>query len=253
MGGWFQGERVVFRGKDLFNELSDLPWMGLLLHGITGRFFTDKQIRLFEAIWTLSTSYPDPRIWNNRVTALAGTARSTSALAIGAATAVSEASIYGRRPDIRSIDFLFRTKEHLEDGGDLTNWITRELKERRGVSGYGRPVVRNDERLQPLMKIANELGLGDGSYTKLAFEVERILVHGRWRMYMNVAALIAALAADQGLSTREFYQYMILCFSGGMFPCQIDATAKAEGSFFPLRCNRISYEGKSRRNWNSTR
>ena len=39
LGAWFPGERVVFRGKDLFQELGDSSWMGLLLYGITGREF----------------------------------------------------------------------------------------------------------------------------------------------------------------------------------------------------------------------
>ena len=102
--------KVIFRGKDLFRDLNNLPWMGLLLYGITGRIPDDKQIRLFEGIWTLCTSYPDPRIWNNRVAALAGTVRSTAALGISAATAVSEASLYGRRPDIRAVDFLYQAE-----------------------------------------------------------------------------------------------------------------------------------------------
>ncbi|HFD13290.1 MAG TPA: hypothetical protein ENJ32_12610, partial [Crenotrichaceae bacterium] len=116
LGAWFPGERVVLRGKDLFHELGDYSWMGLLLYGITGREFNEKQIRLFEGMWTISTSYPDPRLWNNRVAALAGTTRSTSVLGISAATAVSEASIYGRRPDIRTIDFLYRAKKQLSSG-----------------------------------------------------------------------------------------------------------------------------------------
>ena len=128
MGAWFPGERVVFRGKDLFQELGDSSWMGLLLFGITGREFNEKQIRLFEGIWTICTSYPDPRIWNNRVAALAGSARSTSALGVSAATAVSEAVIYGRRPAAYSIDFMFRANKGLGLGIDLSEIVRSELK-----------------------------------------------------------------------------------------------------------------------------
>ncbi len=249
MGGWFQGERVVFRGKDLFGDLKDLPWMGLLLYGITGRSFSAEQLRLFEGIWVISTSYPDPRLWNNRVAALAASSRSTVALGLGAATAVSEAAIYGGGPGIRSIDALYRAKQHLDTGGDLDNWIKMELKAHRGIAGYGRPLVRSDERIRPLLAFAQGLGRGDGPYTRLAFDVEQALLKGRWRLQMNVAALIAGLAADQGLSAREYHQYMTLCFSAGMFPCFIDAAQKPEGGLFPLRCSRIEYQGKARRKW----
>ena len=56
------------------------------------------------AIWT-HTSYPDARLWNNRVAALAGTARSTGTLGIAAALAVSEAKIYGGAHNLRAANF----------------------------------------------------------------------------------------------------------------------------------------------------
>jgi citrate synthase len=250
MGACFLAQgRVVFRGKDLFRELKDLPWMALLLYGITGRIPTENQIRLFEGIWTLCTSYPDPRIWNNRVAALAGTTRSTSTLGVSAANAVSEASIYGRRPDIRAIDFLYRTKYHLDQGAELTELIKTELSKYRGIAGYGRPMVRTDERIEPLIALAKTLGFSSGPYVNLAFRIEDILTKGRFRLHMNIAALAAALAADQGFSSRDYYNYLVLSFSAGMLTCYIDASNKPEGTLFPLRCDRVNYEGPSLRKW----
>ncbi len=249
LGAWFPGERVVFRGKDLFQELGDSSWMGLLLYGITGREFNEKQLRLFEGIWTICTSYPDPRLWNNRVAALAGTARSTSALGISAATAVSEASIYGGLPIIRSIDFLYRASHSLEAGGNLEDIVKSELKKYRLIFGYGRPIIGTDERITPLMSLSKELGFFNGKFVTLAFSVEEVLLNKRLRMHMNIAAFISGLAADQGLSNREHYLFLTLCFSAGIFPCNIDTVNKTEGSFFPLHCNRICYEGTPSRKW----
>lgn len=251
MGAWFPGERVVFRDKDLFDELNDISWMGLLLYGITERFFDENQLKLFEGIWVLCTSYPDPRLWNNRVAALAGTSRSTGELAISAANAVSGASIYGHRPIIRAIDFLFRAKELLQQGANLTELVRVELKKYRGIAGFGRPLVRGDERIQPLMSLAEKLGLANGKYVQLAFAIEEILSQGRWRLQMNIAALAAALGADQGLSRREYSQYLTLCFSAGIVACYIDAVGKSEGIFFPIRCQKIRYFGTRRRTWAS--
>jgi len=249
MGAWFPGERVVYRGKDLFHELKGLSWMGLLLYGITDRMLDGKQLQLFEGVWTICTSYPDPRLWNNRIAALAGTARSTAALAVGAANMVSEASIYGGRPVIRSIDFLLRAQRLLARGTGLQEVVRTELKLRRGIAGYGRPLINADERVKPMLALAEELGFESGAYVTLAFDVERVLLQGRWRLKMNIAALLAGLAADQGLSREEYYQFMVLCFSAGMFPCYADALNKPEGAFFPLRCERINYVGGRRRQW----
>src|SRR5437899_2981488 len=100
VGGAFVGERVVFRGHDLHADLRALDWLELYVFGITGRRFTPPQLELLHAIWVY-TSYPDARIWNNRVAALAGSARSTPALGMAAAIAVSEASLYGGLPAVR--------------------------------------------------------------------------------------------------------------------------------------------------------
>lgn len=249
MGAWYPGDRVVLRGKDLLHDFKDVTWMALLLYGITGRIFSKKHALLFEGMWKICASYPDPRLWNNRVAALAGTVRSTGALGVGAATAVSEASIYGRRPDVRAFDFLLRSKAKLDEGADLKGLIVAELKKYRVVPGYGRPVVRRDERIEPLMAMATKLGFSAGPHVKLAFEIEETLLKGRWRQQMNIAALAAALSADQGMSRSEYYQYTVLAFSAGMFPCYLDALEKPGGAFFPLRCSRLKYAGKGRRGW----
>ncbi|BBL72617.1 citrate/2-methylcitrate synthase [Methylogaea oryzae] len=251
MGAWFPAERVVFRGKDLFRELGDLPWMGLLLYGITGRVPDEKQIRLFDAMWVLCTSYPDPRLWNNRVAALAGTARSTALLALGAANAVSEASLYGRRPGIRAIDFLLRAKQQLDQGVDLKRVVALELEKHKRIYGYGRPVTDQDERIVPLLTFAATLGFSDGVYVGLAFAVEEILLARPKPLHMNIAIVLAALAADQGLTPHEYYRFMALSFSAGMTACHVDAMQKPEGTLFPLSCKRLAYCGAPRRVWES--
>src|SRR3569832_1250420 len=136
MGAFFPGKRVVFRGKDLFTEFGHLSWMQLYLYGITGRNFTEAQGKQYEGMWVLSTSYPDPRLWNNRIGSLAGTSRTTGNLGISAAIAVSEASIYGRRPDIRAINFLLRARRLLNDGKPL-NEIVGGGGARGGAGGGG--------------------------------------------------------------------------------------------------------------------
>jgi hypothetical protein len=204
IGTFFPGERVVFRGHDLFTSLKEMDWLQLYLFGITGRRYTPQQMRVLHVFWT-HNSYPDARLWNNRVAALAGTARSTGALGIAAALAVSEAKIFGGASQLRSCEFLTRAKKMRDDGADLETLVRAEIKEKRGIGGYGRPIVPTDERIAPIMAIVREQGLDNGPHLKLAFEVERILLQGRWRWHINSVGLAAALAADCGMSPREFY------------------------------------------------
>jgi hypothetical protein len=248
MGACFPGERAVFRGHDLHAELQDMDWIELYIFGITGRRFTPQQLRLLHAIWVY-TSYPDARIWNNRVAALAGSTRSTGCLGVAAALAVSEASIYGRGIDIRAIRFLASTYKSLGNGIELADCLQDEMKKHRGIAGYGRPLASGDERNAPIMELARSLGLADGPHMQLAFAVDELLRAGRWRLRMNYGAMAAALCADLGLSPREYYLFMFPAFLAGMPPCYIESAENPEGTLFPLSCAHIQYEGPPKRQW----
>lgn len=247
-GAFIPGERAVFRGHDLHASLNDLDWLELYLFGITGRRYSRKQMKLLHAVCTY-TSYPDARLWNNRVAALAGSARSTGTLGIAAAYAVSEAQIYGWGVVLRASEFLTRARIEVEAGKSLKELVHAELKQKRGIAGYGRPIISADERIAPLMKVAKETGFESGPHVTLAFEVEKILLEGRWRLRINYAALAAALCADQGMSPREYYFSSMPAFLAGMPPCYLDAAEKPEGQLFPLPCRVLSYEGVSQRRW----
>lgn len=238
---------VTFRGHDLLNALEDLSWMDLLMYGITGRRFSPAQLELFQGLWKISASYPEPRIWNNRVAALGGSARSTPGLALGAAIAVTDASIYGQRPMIGVFDFLRRARAAVQAGGPLDKFVLRELRQHRTVPGYGRPLRSVDERLAPAERLARRLGLWGGAYSQLSLEVADILKSHR--MGMNVAALAGALYADQDVTAREYQHATLLAFSAGLIHCELDASNHPEGALFPLRCDRLHYAGPARRVW----
>lgn len=250
MGGCFPGERAVFRGHDLHADLRDADWMDLYLFSICGRRHTPAQLKVLHAIW-VNTSYPDPRLWNNRVAALAGSARSTGILGISAALATSEAAIYGRQIDIAIANFLTRAMAAVRGGRLLAEVVAEELRINRGIGGYGRPVAKSaaDERNAVVLALAEREGLADGEHVKLAFAIEEILLNGRWRMRMNYAALAAALALDIGLAPREYYLYLLPAFLAGMPPCYIEACDRPEQATFPLRCSALIYEGPPRRSW----
>ena len=66
------------------------------------------------------SSFPDPRIWPNRVAALVGTVRSTVNLGISSATAVSEATIYGEKAIVMATNFILNAMKWVdEEGGFL--------------------------------------------------------------------------------------------------------------------------------------
>jgi hypothetical protein len=249
MGGVIPGQRVIVRGKNLFDDLYEFTWLKLLMLMITNREFSNSELQVLDSIWALTISYPDPRIWNNRVSALAGTVRSTASLAVSAGSAVSEAKIYGGQAIIAAFDFITECSQRVEKGEELEAIIMQELKIKRAVYGYGRPITNGDERIEPIKKLIDKNGFGQGKHVALAFEIESILKNGRWRYQMNIAALAAAIGADMGLTVSEYSLWLVNGFNAGITACYKDAADKKEGALFPLRCTRVDYSGISQRPW----
>ncbi len=248
MGAFFPGERTVFRGCDLHADLKDMSWVDLYVFGITGRRHSEEQLRLMNALWVY-TSYPDPRLWNNRVAALAGSARSTGNLGVSAALAVSEAHIYGRGNGIQASHFFVDARIRLEAGDSMADCVRDEMARHGRIAGYGRPLINADERNAPLMELARQLGLDAGPHVELAHTLERFLLDGGRNLRMNYGGLAAAFGADLGLSPQEYYHFMFPAFLAGMQPCFIEARQRPEGTLFPLSTSHILYDGAPPRSW----
>lgn len=240
----------MFRGHDLHADLKDMDWIELYAFGITGRRFSSQQTTVLHALWTY-TSYPDPRLWNNRVAALAGSARSTGALGIAAAIAVSEASIYGWQPEIAAADFLVRAHTKMKAGESLQDVLQQELQQHRRILGYGRPVatLQVDERIPAILARMEREQIAQGPYLQLAFEIERGLFQMGRQLPINYAAVVVAIPLDMGFSPRECYLFLQPSFLAGMPPCYLEATERPEGATFALRCSQLRYEGPVRRLW----
>lgn len=247
VGACYPGSHAIFRGHDLHADLKEMDWVELYVFGITGRRFSPQQIELLHAIWTY-TSYPDARLWNNRVAALAGSARSMPSLGIAAALAISDATLYGGQAGAKAMEFLIRTQKKIEQGGDVETLVLAEVSERR-IHGYGRPINSHDERIAWMMALVRRLGFDQGRHLKLAFLVEQILLSRNPRLRMNYAGVHAALIADLGLTVREYQLLRIPTFLAGMPPCFSEAASKPEGALFPTSCDDIVYEGVGKRRW----
>ncbi|MGQ0709651.1 MAG: hypothetical protein ACT4NV_07865 [Rhodoferax sp.] len=247
VGAAYPGSHANFRGHDLHAELREMDWVELYLFGITGRRFSKDHVRLVHALWVY-TSYPDARLWNNRIVALAASSRSSSNLGMAAAIAVSEATVFGGRAGFQSLQFLVRAQSAVEQGAALPDFVAAEMQQRR-IYGFGRPIHSQDERIPWMMELAKELAMDQGPHVKLAFTVEKILLKRHAQLRMNYAALHAALLADMGLSLREYQLLRIPTFMAGMAPCSVDAAANPQGCAFPTPCDAVHYTGVGIRPW----
>jgi hypothetical protein len=247
VGACYPGSHAIFRGQDLHRDLQSLDWVDLYVYGITGRRLSAAQVELLHAIW-VNTSYPDARLWNNRVAALAGTTRSSANLGVVAGLALSEAQVYGGLAGMRAISFLQMAVRRVAAGEDFGQLVLAEARARR-IYGYGRPINSTDERIPVVLAIAQRLGLDGGEHLRIAFETEKVLLPHYSQLRMNYAALHAALIADMGLSAREYQLLRIPTFMAGMPPCQVEAAGKPPGAIFPTPVSGVAYAGVAPRPW----
>lgn len=245
MGKAFPTERVVFRGKDLHEDLGHMSWFELNLHGITGRTFTSEQLRVLNFMW-VCTSYPEPRVWNNRIASICGSVRANGPNAIGAAISASEATVYGGRPFVKGFDFFQRGMMAIANGLTLEDFVDQELIDNRIIFCFGRAMVKTDERVPHMMALLEEVGMLEGECVQFALKAEAYLFEKKG-IQMNISALYASIAFDLGFSLEEFHMFMSMVFSAGMMPCYMEASKKPEGAFFPMRCEHVNYIGKKNR------
>lgn len=262
LGGWHPGEGVTLHHTDLLNDVAQEGWMATVMFAITKRRFDKQQCHLFECLWSICGSFPEPRLWNNRVAAIAGNARSTAALGTAAAVATSEAIIYGNRPIIASMDFIRQSLIQTKQGQSLDEILDHALAApRQGNSargpnrdlarlpGFGRPITSKDERIEPLMKKVTELGYEKGEHLQLAFDLEAKLIQRGSKLRLNISPIMGALCADQGLTTRQYNYFIVLCCCAGFLACGTDAENHPPGSFYPLPCSALEYLGPAARSW----
>lgn len=262
-GACFPGSRVVFRGKDLHrSDLMELDYMGLSAFSISGLMLSKAQQSVLNSIFTI-TSYPDARLWDNRIAALAGTTRSTASMAISASITCSEAIIFGRQPMLHAADFLVRARNAMSKGKTLHEIVAAELKLNKHLGGYGRPVatLQQDERILILKQKMLDVGIDPMnpnadpdparplSYFALALEIEKILQAMGYRLTINYAGIMVAPPLDFGFTPEQCGLFLISCFQASKYPCYVEALERPPGASFLLRCSKINYTGKQVRNW----
>lgn len=240
-GGAHIGKRAVMHGRDLLEDLSHLSWVELLFYAIMGKEGVPNRLRILEYIWT-GCSYPDPRLWNNRVASLAGSTRSTATLSVAAGMALSEATIYGHRANKKSISAIINAQKAVESGQVLTTYLKSSLSNGKKFYGFGRPVSGVDERIAPTLQRINALEDATLKHVNTALEMERFLKAEKG-LQMNITGLSAALAADCGMSPHEYHLFLSPCFVVGIAACFNDALTKPLGAVLPIRCDSIHFTG----------
>jgi citrate synthase len=220
------GDRVVVWGKDLHAECLGMSFVHYYLFCATGRWFDAERARVLERLW-ISTGYPDARLWCNRIAGYLGSARVDPALAVSAALAASNSSAYG----FRALKMAYGLQREIpEELTQREQWVSEQLKQKRRLVGYGRPVKGEDERLAATYRILAEQQIQAGPALRRAYWLGKQLSRAKG-VEMNVTAAWSAVCIDFGMTCDEFEAFMLLMLAPGYIAVYVDQRRREPLSF----------------------
>lgn len=246
-GGWKIGEGVQCCGYDMMEDLvGKTSYMQVIVLNATGRLPSRALADWLEAIH-ICLSWPDPRIWCNRIGALAGSARTSCITASTLGVLAADSRSYGIKPLISNVDFIQQAKVEIDKGLSIDDFITNEVKKHGGkpyLVGYKRPIAKGDERIPAMERVTKSLGFTVGEHLKLAYKIEERL-NERFDETMNISTYISAFLSDQGYSAEEVYRIFSSLVISGVTACYTDTRERIKGGFSPLKTEDVTYTGKA--------
>ncbi|MBL4764938.1 MAG: hypothetical protein JKX67_06620 [Colwellia sp.] len=248
-GGWKIGSGVQNCGYDMMNDLvGKTSHMQVVVLNATGRL-PSKAIADWIGSVHICLSWPDPRIWCNRIGALAGSSRTSSVAASNLGALASESTSYGPKTLISGVEFIQEALQKVSNGISVDDFITNETNKYAGkphLMGYARPIAKGDERIAAMEKVTKNLGFPIKEHLSLAYKIEAIL-STRFDESMNINGYMSAFLVDQGFTATEVYRIFSAFVISGVTACYADTADRLEGSFAPLKTNDIIYKGPSLR------
>jgi hypothetical protein len=211
--------RLVF--KDLLSKQSFMQVAALAIAGIE---LSESDAQLLDHEGAL-TQLSDPRIWPLTVTrriAVNGGTLAESVVA-GLATLCTEQMTV--LPVAGFMRYLGRVESHVRGGCSVEQAVAATLDQGERVPGIGRPVLKADERVPPMLELARRFGRADGPSMALALQIDAVVAE-RKALRVNSAGFQGALLRDMGFSPDAAAAFCLIYF---LVPLLTHAASAVDG------------------------
>lgn len=205
--------QLVF--ADLLGKKSFIQVAALAVAGVA---LTRSDADLLDDIGVLA-QLADPRIWPLAVTRTIATNGGTLAEAVVAGIATLCTRQMTGIPSAELIRFL----ERIEPGQSVEEVVRDALERGERIPGVGRPVLRGDERVRPMLATMSRYGRLDGPSMRLALELDAVLAREKG-LGVNSAGFCGALMRDLGFSANAAAAFCLIYF---IVPILTHAAARA--------------------------
>lgn len=247
------GEAIYNHGYSMMDDLvGHKSFFQVLVLNITGRLPDSKLGQWLEASF-ICLSWPDPRIWCNKIAAYAGTARITPVAAASIGSLAADSRMYGAGAIRKGTEFITQALHDYNNGVSIKTIIDTELqkntrgsKDKAVIMGYARPLATGDERVVAMERVRVQLGFNVAPHLDLAFKIEEQLSVS-YNESMNMLGYCVAFMSDHDFTIDEIERIYSLWVNSGVHACYAEYRDRPAGTFLPLRCDDIEYLGHEAR------
>ena len=177
-GGWKIGSGIETHGYSLLEEIhGKCSLFQVMILNVTGRLPERRLADMVEGVFICS-SWPDPRIWCNKLGVFSAMTRTSATAAIAAGGLAGDSKLYGAGTG-PSIEAFMTLADQLINEED---WSVADFMEAHAFKngklqapGFARPLAKGDERVVAMRRYAKELGFDTGRFEDLANRMEDYL------------------------------------------------------------------------------
>ncbi len=249
-GGWDIGGGIMTHGHSLLDEiLGKCSVFQVIIMNVTGKLPERRLADFVEALF-VCMSWPDSRIWCNKIGTFCAMTRTSATTAISAGGIAGDSTLYGAGTGYAVNTFIEKAYNTcVNPNTESVNTFIRENAYRSGrlfAPGFARPFVRGDERVPEMRRYARELGFEVGPYEKLANEIESVL-NARDGEGLNLSGYIIVCLKDLGYNIKEIMGFSAACVTTGIYASYFEYIDRPPEAFLPLHVSDIEYVGELQR------
>lgn len=249
-GGWTVGKGIMTHGYSLLDDIhGKCSMFQVMMLNITGRLPERRLADLVEGLF-ITLSWPDARIWCNKMGVFSAMTRTSCTAAIAAGGLAGDSKMYGAGTGKSIGPFMQKAyenivinKESVESFIDNNCYVNGKLF----APGFARPLAKGDERIPAMRKLAKDLGFNVGPYSKMLDDME-IYLDKKDGEGLNLSGYFTGFMLDQGFTMDEIMGIAAFSVTGGVYAAYFEYIDKSPNSFLSLRVDDIEYIGhKSRK------
>lgn len=244
-GGWTVGQGIMTHGYSLLDDIhGKCSMFQVMIMNVTGEL-PDKRIAdLVEGLF-ITSSWPDSRIWCNKIGTFSAQTRTSITNAIAAGGLAGDGKIYGPGTGHSIGPFLDKAYQHII----INNQPVRDFIENHAYKngklhapGFARPLAKGDERIPAMRKLANKLEFQVGPYQKMVNEMEKYLSEKEGEG-LNLSGFFTAFMLDQGFEIDQIMGITAMAVTGGIYAAYFEYINQPPEAFLSLRVEDIEYVG----------